>query len=129
MKTLLAFLLSAFCLHANSQVIVHETDLNKEVEIFEVYAFKKPFNTKECYFADFGQKDFKLHFYDHKRQAIYTADGRKFEKGEWLNLLKYLRSQGWEKTDERKEKLGNNEGRVITFEKVSESKPDTEKAK
>ena len=107
-------------------MVVNGTDLNEEVDIFEVYAFKKPFSTKECFFADYGQKNFKLHFYDHKRQAIYNAEGEKFEKGEWLNLMKYLRSQGWKKTDERKEKLGDNEGRVVTFEKESEPKPEVE---
>ncbi len=102
----------------NAQVLVNNQDLNVAVEIFELYAFKKPFSTKECYFVNFGQDRFKLHFYDHKTQAVFDAEGKKFEKGEWLRMLNYLRVQGWRKADERTEKLGNNEGRVVTFERI-----------
>ncbi len=81
----------------------------------------KPFSTKESYFVNFGQEKFRLHYYDHKTQAIFDADGGKFNKGEWLKLMQYLRAEGWKKTDERQEMLGNNEGRVVTFERISEN--------
>lgn len=114
----LLILIFALPLLANAQVVVKDTDLNEAVEMFELYAFKKPFSTKEVYFVNFGQDKFRLHFYDHKSQAIFDDKGEKFEKGEWLKLMNYLRAQGWKKTDERKESLGNNEGRVVQFERV-----------
>ncbi|MEO7700325.1 MAG: hypothetical protein ABIZ04_13965 [Opitutus sp.] len=120
MKSLLsAVALVLFSLPASAQVLVGNTDLNKSVTTFDLYAFKKPFNTKECYFVNFGQKDFKLHFYDHSSQSVRRADGTKFEKGEWLQMVNYLKTQGWTKTDQRTEKLGNIEGRVITFERAA----------
>ena len=121
MRNLVFLLLTSFALtygySARAQVIVNKVDLNKAVDTFEVYAFKKPFSTKECFFANYGQKAFKLHWYDDSSQAIFDNTGRKFEKGEWLQLSNYLKSQGWKKTDNRTEKLGNIEGRVVTFER------------
>ncbi len=117
MKKLVFSLILLISVTASSQVIVNKVDVNEESEIFEVYAFKKPFSTKEVYFGNYGQDNFKLHYYDHKRQAIYDSEGNKFEPGEWLKLYKYLRDNDWKKIDEREEKYGKTKGRVITFEK------------
>jgi len=75
---------------ANSQIIVNEVDITKETEMFDVWAFKKPLSSKESYFIDYGQDGFKIHNYDTKKQSIFNKDGVKFEKGEWIKLVKYL---------------------------------------
>lgn len=103
-----------------AQVVVNGVDLNNEVDIFELWAFKKPFNNKESLYMNFGQDKFRPHYYDHKTQRIFNADGEYFEKGEYMKLSKYLKSQGWQKTDERYESFGDAEGRVVTFEKIVE---------
>ena len=118
MKKIVLFFALVICIYANGQIIVNGNDITKETETFEVWAFKKPFSQKEVYFANYGQDKFRPHYYDHKTQAIRNANGEKFEKGEWLQLLKYLKSQGFEKTDERQENIGDIIGRVITFEKT-----------
>lgn len=100
-----------------AQVIVDGKDLNEEVEMFEVYTMVKPFSTKETIFANSGSNNFRLHYYDHKRQAIYNAEGKKFEKGQYLELYTYLTEQGWYVDNERPVKLGNNTGKAIIFKK------------
>ena len=116
-KKALLFLLVFTALGASAQVVVNKKDINQEVKSFELYAFKKPFSTKESYFINYGQENFKIHYYDHKRQAVFNAEGEKFSKGSWLKLVEYLEAQGWEKTEERLENIGNNQGRVITFKR------------
>lgn len=91
-----------------------------ESNIMEVWAFKKPFSNSESYFADYGQKKFRPHYYDHKTQSISDNDGNKFKKGDWVGLYSYLQSEGWEKTGERPATIGDLEGRVITFEHSQE---------
>ena len=83
----------------------------------EVWAFVKPFNNQESYFADYGQKKFRPHYYDHKTQRIFDNDGNYFKKGDWISLYEFLKSEGWEKTGERPQSIGNIQGRVITFER------------
>jgi len=104
----------------NSQVVVNGVDLNKEVEAFEVWAFKKPFSQKESLFINYGQDGFRSVNYDSKKQSVFNKDGVKFMKGEYLKLHLYLKDQGWIKTSERETSMGNNEGRVIMFEKKKE---------
>lgn len=120
MKRILIIVLIVFATtNTIAQVIVNGHDLNKEVEIFELWAFKKPFNNKESLFVNYDQDKFRSHYYDHKTQRIYDNKGEYFEKGEYLKLYKYLKSQGWQKIDERFEQFGDAEGRVITFEKIA----------
>lgn len=88
-----------------------------DTELMEVWAFIKPFNNAESYFMDYGQKKFRPHYYDHKTQRIFNNDGKYFEKGEWLALYSFLKEEGWKKTDERASKIGDIQGRVITFER------------
>lgn len=105
---------SSFCF---GQITVNKEDIKDKVEIFEVWSFKKPFSSKECYFIDYGQKNFKPVNYDLMGQGVIDKDGRKFEKGEWLSLLQYLESQGFIKDGERSETIGDINGRVTTFKK------------
>lgn len=100
-----------------AQIKTNKEDIKDKVSTFEVWAFKKPFTMKECYFINYGQKNFKPNNYDLVGQGIYDKADRKFEKGEWLQLNDYLESQGFFKTDERKDNIGNVEGRIITFKK------------
>lgn len=109
-----ALLTSAF---ASAQVFVNDLDLNNNVESFEVYMMAKPFNTKESLFANSGKNDFKLQNYDTKKQSIFNAEGKKFEKGDYLNLYNYLTSQGWEEGTKRDVKLGNQTGTSIMFKR------------
>nr|WP_322623705.1 hypothetical protein [uncultured Flavobacterium sp.] len=113
-----AFLFAA--LQASAQVMVNGKDIATETETFEVWAFKKPFSNKESLFMNYGQDDFKPHYYDHKSQAISNKDGKKFEKGEWLQLTKYLLSQGFEEKSSRDASIGDAKGRVVTFVKKKE---------
>lgn len=89
-----------------------------DVDTFEVWAFKKPFNNKESYFANYGQKKFRPHYYDHKTQIIKDNEGKAFDNGEWLSLISFLKNEGWVKSDERHETIGNLQGRVVTFERL-----------
>lgn len=113
-KLLFAGLVLSF-MNLKAQVIVNGNDINKTATTLEVWAIAKPFNTKESMFADYGQDDFKSHYYDHKSQAINDKDGKKFEKGEWVKLLNYLTSEGWEMKSERPGNVGDQKGRIITF--------------
>ena len=119
MKTFVIFsLLILFGVSSNAQVYVNGVDLNKESEIITIYAFKKPFSTKECYFCDYGHDGFRLANYDSKKQCIKDKNGKKFERGEYMKLYSYLKSQGWKKSDEFEESLGDNKGRAIIFERT-----------
>jgi len=115
------FLLIAGLLFAGyqmeAQVIVNGVDINKETEMFDLWAFTKPFSTKESYFVDYGQDGFKSVNYDNKAQSIANAEGKKFEKGEWMKLVKYLSEQGWEEKTSRDANMGDAKGRVVTFVK------------
>ena len=99
------------------QIIVNKEDIKDKVSIFEVWAFKKPFTSKECYFINYGQDNFKPANYDLLGQGIKSLDDKKFEKGEWLKLIQYLESQGFIKDSERDETIGDIKGRIITFKK------------
>ncbi|WP_417365630.1 hypothetical protein [Flavobacterium beibuense] len=112
------FLLFLFVtIGAKAQVVVNGENLNEKVTMFEVYLMAKPFSTKQSIFANSGSNNFKLHNYDTKKQSIYNADGKKFEKGEYLNLYNYLVEQGWEEATTRQVTLGNNEGSCIIFKR------------
>ena len=100
-----------------SQVIVNKTDLNKSVKTFELHMAKKPLTSKDCYYVDYGQDNFKEHFYDHKKQAAFDGNNRKFEKGEYMKLLNYLESQGWVKDSQRETNLGDVDITVFLFRK------------
>ena len=116
-KVLLPLML---CLFFTTNVLsqkVNKTDISNETDLFELYIFKKPFSNKESYFVDFGQDKFRPHYYDHKTQAICNDSGKKFEKGTYIKLAKFLKSKGWAKTDERESSIGEVKGRVLTFEK------------
>lgn len=102
----------------NAQIFVNKVDITKETETFDVWAFTKPFSTKESFFIDYGQDDFKPHYYDHKTQLISDKDGNKFEKGEWIKLVKYLNANGFEEKSSRDANIGDVKGRVITFVRV-----------
>lgn len=117
MKKILLSTFLVFSITSYSQVVVDGVDLNNEVQMFEVYLMQKPFSVKESIFANSGKNNFKLQNYDTKKQSIYNAEGKKFEKGQYLELYNYLISQGWESTDEHQVKLGNNTGRTIMFKK------------
>lgn len=117
MKKIIKTALLLVSLNCFSQIQVNGVDLNKDSEIIEVWAFKKPLTTKESLFVDYGQKKFRPHYYDHKTQCIIDKDGNKFKKGSWLSLVKYLKSQGWSKGEERKSTIGDVTGRIIVFEK------------
>jgi hypothetical protein len=113
-------LLYLFLLISNftfSQVYVNKIDLNSEAKSFELHMAKKPFTSKDCYYVDYGQKDFKEHFYDHKSQAILDKDNVKFEKGEYMKLLNYLESQGWFKDSQRESELGDVNITIVLFRK------------
>ena len=126
MKSVVLILVLVFMgLSLSAQVLVNGMDINKEAEVITIYAFKKPFSTKECFFCDFGQDNFRLHYYDAKKQCIKDKDGRKFEKGEYVKLYTYLKSQGQEKIDEFEEMLGDIKGRAIMFERSKEKKDTT----
>lgn len=117
MKTL-PILLIFICSVGYGQIIVNKEDIKDKVTIFEVWAFKKPFTQKECYFIDYGQENFKPFNYDLKEQGIKDSEGKKFEKGEWLKLIQYIESQGFAKDSERSESIGDVQGRIITFKKT-----------
>lgn len=100
-----------------AQVYVNDVNLNTTVTQFEIHMCKKPFTTKDCYYADYGQK-FKEGDYDVvKRQAIYDSTGTKFEKGEYVRMLNYLNATGWKRSSQRITKIGNIDVQVILFEK------------
>ncbi|MDV6167884.1 hypothetical protein R1T16_05570 [Flavobacterium sp. DG1-102-2] len=117
MKSILLVSLILSSAFGNAQVIVNEVDLNTNVEAFEVYLMAKMFNTKESIFANTGSNDFKIQNYDTKRQAIFNAEGKKFEKGEYLNLYTYLMSQGWEEGTKRNVNYGDSTGTCIMFKR------------
>lgn len=117
MRKIIIAAMLLFGLQMSAQVMVDGKDLNKEVETFEVYLMMKPFSTKESIFANSGLNDFKLQNYDSKKQSILNAEGKKFEKGQVMELYNYLSSQGWEKVDERSVSLGNQSGKAIIFKK------------
>ncbi|MFY7845485.1 hypothetical protein [Chryseobacterium gambrini] len=116
-KFLFIFLLGFSCI-LSAQIITSKEDIKDKVDVFEVWAFIKPFTMKECYFINYGQKKFRPNNYDLVGQGIFDKDNRKFEKGEWLQLVQYLKSQGFEKKEERPGYIGDITGRVITFEKI-----------
>lgn len=113
MKNLL-LLSILFCGICSAQT-VNGKEIN--TDIVEVWAFAKPFSNKESYFADFGQKKFRPHYYDHKTQRINDDNGNPFEKGEWVALLSYMKEKGWVVSGERPANIGNAQGRIITFER------------
>lgn len=96
---------------AQSQIIVNGQDISNS-EIIEIWAFKKPFTMKDVYFADYGQDKFRPNMYDSKKQRI-----RGIEKGEGIKLLQLMKHAGYKKTEERVDKIGNIQGRVMTFKK------------
>lgn len=99
----------------DAQIIVNKVDVTQETETFDVWAFKKPLSVKESFFMDYGQDDFKPHYYDHKSQSINDKDGNKFEKGEWIKLVKFLNANGYEEKSTRDAEIGDQKGRVVTF--------------
>jgi hypothetical protein len=101
-----------------SQVNVNNIDISKETETFDVWSFVKPFSGKESYFIDYGQDSFKPHYYDHKSQAIFDKDGVKFEKGQWIKLVNYLKTQGFEEATSRTQEIGDVKGRITNFKRV-----------
>lgn len=107
-KIILTVAIALITLTASSQISVNGTDITNE-PLVEVWAFKKPFSTKESIFVNYGQSKFRPHYYD-KNQGI---DG--IEKGEWMKVLKLFINNGFERMDERQDFVGNQEGRVITF--------------
>lgn len=111
----IALVFMGFSVH--SQIMVNEHDITTDTNTFEVWAFVKPFNTKESYFVNYGQDKFRPNYYDHKSQAVFNKDNVKFEKGQWLQLYNYILSMGYVQQSERQAKIGDAEGRVITFAK------------
>lgn len=103
----------------SAQVVVNGIDINSDTNVnsIEVYTVAKPFNTKESIFVNDGINDFKIHNYDTKKQSIFNAEGKKFEKGEYLNLYNYLLAQGWEEGSTRTAKIGDQTGNVVIFKK------------
>lgn len=118
MKKIILLALLSFSYFASAQIIVNKEDIKDKTDIFEVWAFIKPFNLKESYFINYGQKKFRPNNYDFSGQCIFDKDNRKFEKGEWLQLVQYLKSQGFEKKEERPGTIGDITGRIATFEKI-----------
>lgn len=114
-NTIAALLILGVITTTSAQVIVNKVDINTQTTTMEVWAVKKPFSDKESFFLDFGQDKFRPHYYDHKTQMISDKEGSKFEKGQWMQLLNYLQSQGWEMQSERPTTIGEQEGRIITF--------------
>jgi len=114
----IGFILTAYC--AQSQILVNGVDVTTTAKTFDVWAFTKPFSTKESYFLDYGQEKFKSVNYDTKAQCINDKDGKKFEKGEWIKLVNYLESQGYEEKTSRDANIGDAKGRVVTFVKKKE---------
>lgn len=115
------FLLLFFTLLVSSLIYsqkVNGKDLKNETDYFELWMFKKPFTSQECYFVDYGQEKFKPHYYDHKRQAITDNSGQKFEKGKYVKLAKFLKESGWKKTGQREAEIGDIKGTIISFEKA-----------
>ncbi len=114
------FILAAVILFSSlgfSQIIVNNEDIKNKTSMFEVWAYKKPFSQKECYFIDYGQSDFNPVLCDYKTQSISDSNSLKFEKGEWIKLIQYIESQGFEKNAERTQAIGSGIARVITFKK------------
>lgn len=118
MKKILFSLLICFSAAFSAQIITSKEDIKDKIDVFEVWAFVKPFTLKECYFINYGQKKFRPNNYDLVGQGIFDKDNRKFEKGEWIQLVQYLKSQGFEKKEERTGYIGDLTGRVVTFEKI-----------
>lgn len=118
MKKILLIGLVGMSISTFSQIITNKEDISDKVDTFELWAFVKPFTSKECYFINYGQKKFKPNNYDLLGQGVYDKDNRKFEKGEFLQLNKYLKDNGFQKSDERPATIGDIQGRVITFEKI-----------
>ncbi len=118
MKKIIVALFIATSSFISAQIITSKEDIKDKVDVFEVWAFIKPFTMKECYFINYGQKKFKPNNYDLVGQGIFDKDNRKFEKGEWLQLVQYLKSQGFEKKEERPGTIGDITGRIATFEKI-----------
>jgi hypothetical protein len=100
-----------------AQVYINDVNLNDNAKSFELHMSKKPFTSKDCYYIDYGQKDFKEHFYDSKTQAVFDKDKVKFEKGEYMKLLNYLESQGWIKDSQRESSLGDVKISIVLFRK------------
>lgn len=117
-KVVLIYFFFGFYNIAFSQITTNKEDIKDKVSVFEVWAFVKPFTMKECYFINYGQKKFRPNNYDLVGQGIFDKDNRKFEKGEWLQLVQYLKTQGFEKKEERPGAIGDITGRVATFEKI-----------
>jgi hypothetical protein len=46
-----------------------------------------------------------------------NAEGKKFEKGDYLNLVQYLTDQGWEEGKSRDISLGNQKGTCVIFKR------------
>ena len=110
---LLFFLISTFSFSQK----VNNKSISDETDVFELYAVAKPLSIKESFFVNYGQDKFRLHYYDHKTQAICDDTGKKFKKGDYLKIAKFLKLKGWKKTDEREVSIGDQKGRVVTFQK------------
>ncbi len=94
-----------------SQIVVNNTDIS-DLEIFEVWAFKKPFTMKDVYFVNYGQKKFRPNYYNSPKQRI-----RGIERGEYLKLIQLMERNNYSKIDERIDFIGDNQGRVMVFKK------------
>lgn len=118
MNKILFFLAIIISTIYSAQIITSKEDIKGKVDTFEVWAFIKPFNMKESYFINYGQNKFRPNNYDLLGQGIFDKENRKFEKGEWLQIVQYLKSQGFEKKEERPGTIGDITGRIATFEKI-----------
>ena len=118
MKKLILGAIVLFSTLSFGQINVNNVDITKTTETFDVWAFIKPFSVKESYFMDYGQDKFRPHYYDHKTQAILDKDGIKFEKGAWIKLVNYLKSQGFEEASSRNMEIGDVKGRIINFKRI-----------
>lgn len=98
------------------QLYVGDVDLNVTVKTFELHVAKAGFSNKERLYIDYGQKKFREFDYDSdittygQFQAIYDSNKVKFKKGEFIRLMNYLDSQGWEQVSQR---MISNHGNTI----------------
>lgn len=114
MKKLL-FPILLISISTQAQVYVDSTDLNTAVKYFELHITKKPFSTKDCYYVDYGQKDFRERGFDNESQSVHNKDSVKFEKGEFVKLVNYLGEQGWIKDGQRETKSGKELITIVLF--------------
>lgn len=90
----------------SAQVYVGDIDLNTTVKSFELHVAKAGFSNKDRLYIDYGQK-FREFDYDVENgtygqsQGVYDSAKVKFKKGEYLRLINYLDSQGWQQVSQR----------------------------